>query len=84
MREPKVFSEEGYRNYPHHLDNPEDRQHIITLRKMINKRYSRSFWDRITDSCGEIGQFMILCLAIIFQPLNLIIIGIIIVLCLLI
>jgi len=48
-KKPKVFSEEGYKNYPHHLDNPEDnpelRKEESSSRK--KKQQEKEMWLKI-------------------------------------
>ena len=53
------------------------------LRQIIKQRYKRSFREGVNEGCRNILLFFIICLAIIFRPINLIIGGIILIIVLL-
>lgn len=48
----------------------------VNLRKLIAKRYSPSFISRVHDSFSGLAGFIIICLYLIFRPLNIIAIGV--------
>lgn len=61
------------------IQNKDIRLAIANLKKIINQNYSPSFFSEGKDIFGTIGEFIIVCLYLIFRPLNIIAIGIIII-----
>ncbi len=54
------------------------------LRRTIKRNYRVSLSQGVSETFGDISLFFIICLAIIFRPINLIIAGIVLIIALLI
>ena len=49
----------------------------LAMEKVLKTRYKKKILDTIEESLSDLGLFIVICLAIVFRPLNLLIGGLI-------